>query len=446
MRTQPAFGLAWEQQRMIDSCFVQLPTPAEAWQLLESELQPLTREVVSLEDAAGRVLAQEIVATTPVPSEDVAALDGWAVAGDPLAAGRLRMVGDLRAGDAPGASLSPGTVLRIATGAAVPAGADRILPVELGSEVDGWVTATESVSFGHAIRRQAEVCRPGERILPAGTRLTPAALGLLASQGILEVTTFRLPRIALVVTGSEVVAPNLLPPPGKLRDAHSIGLQAQARAWGFDMELLGRVADEPQELRSVLSRGLEFDVLLTTGGVSEGAHDWVEPLLAELGARPRITGIAIQPGKPCYVGRTQPGTWIFGLPGNPVSAFVLLTLLVLPALDRLRGGTSRFWAGASLASTTQDLPAGKRRELFLAGELDVATPTWRVTPLPLKGSHDLVTLARANCLIRRPIGAPAVPSGESVEVLPLSHPGTMAEAYGNRTHLRRSPGKSGQRF
>jgi molybdopterin molybdotransferase len=290
-----------------------------------------------------------------------------------------------------------------------------VLPFELGSETGPFVRVGQTVPKGHAIRRAGEVCHAGEMLLSQGARLNPAALGLLAAQGTSSVWTFRQPRMALVVTGTEVVAPGEVPPPGKLRDTHSIALQAEAQKWGFQLQFLGRAPDEPERLRELFCWGLEFDVLLTTGGVSRGTHDLVEPVFTELGVKAKITGLAIQPGKPFFAGQGPRGNWIFGLPGNPVSALVLFTLFVLPALDRLQGGCRKFWSEVQQASAAVALPAGKEREVFLPAWLEDG---W-VTPLPLKGSHDLVTFARANSLLRRPIHAPPVPVGEAVEVMRL---------------------------
>lgn len=396
-----------------------LLVPDEAWRRIEAALEPMPSALLDLESAVGGVLSTVIRATSPLPPHDAAALDGWAVSGEARTFPPRVRSGELLAGDPPGLRLSAGEAIRIATGAPVPLGTDRIVPVELGSEEAGLLRVEQDLPAGHAIRRRGEVCEAGEVVLPKGLRITPQATGWLASQGLLEVPVHRRPRVALLVTGSELVEPSTEPGPGQLRDSHSLALRAAAKRAGFELDALGLVRDDPGDLRVALERGLEFDVLLTTGGVSAGSHDLVEPLLAELGAETVVDGMAIQPGKPFYAARTSSGGWVFGLPGNPVSALVLFYLFVLPALDRLQGGTRRFWSGSRRARMLAGLPRGKPLEVFVPGVFEEQPIEPTVLPLPLKGSHDLATFARATCLIRRPAGALELSPGEAAEVLPL---------------------------
>ncbi|HSL85004.1 MAG TPA: molybdopterin molybdotransferase MoeA, partial [Thermoanaerobaculia bacterium] len=341
--------------------------------------------------------------------------------------------------------------LRIMTGAPLPEGADRVIPVERAAVTKNGTPDGETVAFevpgaaGDHVRRRGEVVRAGEELLPAGSLLTPGALSLLASQGLAEVTVHRSPRVALVVTGDEVVPPDEEPGPGKLRDSHTDFLLAACRGLGLEARPLGIAADEPEALRERIEEGLEADVLLLSGGVSMGEYDLVEGVLTELGCEPLFDAVAIQPGKP-LVAAVAPAhhqadgsvsghpTLVFGLPGNPASAMVCFWLFVRPALRRFLGRPDAFWHGALAGELAAPLRAGKKggrtgpgaRDLFLPAEVAMGSTgsasgggRLRVTPVAPVGSHDLGAYARGTALLRVRSGAPAREPGDPCEVLPL---------------------------
>ena len=408
-------------------------SPEAAWERLLPHLAPLPSERLPRTASLGRVLARALAATTDVPATDVSAMDGYAVGGEVRAGAVLPVAGTVVAGDAPGFELPAGSAARIMTGATVPRGADRVVPVELaqpGRAADG---GTETVVFarsfeaGAHIRRRGEVQRAGEPLLPAGALLTPGALSLLATHGIDPVEVHRAPRVAVVVTGDEVVAPGETPRPGQLRDSHTDFLLAAGASLGLAVEPLGIARDRLDSLAPLIEKGLAYDVLLISGGVSAGELDLVERVLADLGCETIFDAVAIQPGKPLVFARHTRGSGglVFGLPGNPAGAMVCFWLFVRPALRRLLGSADGFWQGALAAELTGPLPGAPvtgsgGRDRFLPCE--VAFEAGRVLALPRApvGSHDLGAYGRGTALARVRAGEAPRGVGDSCEVLPLA--------------------------
>jgi|CXWL01.1.fsa_nt_gi molybdopterin molybdotransferase len=398
--------------------------PRDAWRRLDTRLHPLPSELVPRAHALGRVLAEPVAATLDVPAADVSAMDGFAILGEVggAPASALPVAGCIAAGDPPGRELAPGTALRILTGAPLPAGADRVIPVELAElDAQGRVSFRAPGAPGDHIRRRGEIVVAGAPLLPTGTVLGPGALSLLATHGLGALAVHRAPRVALVVTGDEVVPPSRVPEPGQLRDSHGDFLRAAGQTLGIEVDHLGIAPDRPEELRSLVERGVEqSDVLLTTGGVSMGELDHVEEVLVGLGFELLVTAVAIQPGKPFVAAHRADGKWVFGLPGNPGSVMVSYWLFVRPALRRLLGATDGFWHGALAAELAAPAPGTGPRDRFLAAEATVAAGRLRATPFPPRGSHDLAAYAHGNALLRLPAGAAPAPAGAPCEILPLA--------------------------
>lgn len=406
------------RQYSIRSMVAMLP-PHEAWNRLEPFLAPRPSEVLIRREALGRVLAGPVAARVDIPATDVSAMDGFVVAGAPAVP--LPVVGRIVAGDPPGAVLAPGTSLRIMTGAPVPAGADRVLPVEVAD-----VDAAGQVSFrtpgepGDHIRRRGEIVRAGAPLVATGTRLSPGTLGVLATHGVAEVTVAGVPRVALLVTGDEVVPPDAEPAPGQLRDSHGDFLLAAVAGLGNPVHHHGIAPDDPAALRARMADALaESDILLTTGGVSMGELDHVEAVLAELGFEALVTAVAIQPGKPFVAARRADGKWVFGLPGNPASVMVAFWLFVRPVLRRLSGSPDGFWQGALAARLEVAAPGAGPRERYLPATVRAVAGELLATPHPPRGSHDLDAYGRGTALLRIPAGAAPAPAGTSCEILPL---------------------------
>ncbi len=398
--------------------------PREAWNRLAEHLEPLAAETVRRRDAAGRVTAQAVAATTDVPHHDVSAMDGYALAlaqdkGEP-AAGEVRTVDAvIAAGDPPGYAMAPGSAVRIMTGAPVPETADRVVPFELTDAGQERVRFDAVETAGSHIRRRAEVVAAGGPLFEPGTLLTDAALGVLASQGIAEVDVTRRPKVAMLTTGDEVVAADEEPGPGQLRDSHSAFFETAAGRYAESVELLGIARDDLADLKARIETGLESDVLLLTGGVSAGDYDLVEDVLSGCGCEVLFDAVAIQPGKP-LVAATHAGGWVFGLPGNPASAMITFWLFVRPALNQLQGLTDSFWQGALggvLAEGTK-LPGARDRDRFLSATAEANAGVLEVTPHRPAGSHDLRAYGRGNAIVR--VRAHAAPqTAGDCEVLTL---------------------------
>jgi len=396
-------------------------SPEEAWSRLAEAVETMPRRTLrrARREALGATLAEALRATTEVPASDVSAMDGYAVAGDLVAGTELDVAGTVAAGDAPGARLAAGRALRIWTGAPVPAGADRIVPVERTETIDERrVRIVEPVGAAAHIRRRGEILRPGAPLLPAGARLGPAALSLLAGQGVAEVDVVAPPRVAILTTGDEVIPAGDEPRPGQLRDSHTDYLLAAGRRLGLELRSLGIAPDEPAELRRRIGQGLdEAEVVLVCGGVSMGGRDHTPETLAALGATTLFAGVAIQPGKPLLAARSNERL-LFGLPGNPASVMIAFRLFVRPVLELLLGREAGFWREARPVELAALLPAAPRRDRFVpARHAGRGVRHELVEPLAVHGSHDSRTFGAADRLLRLRPGEPARQPGDLVEAI-----------------------------
>src|SRR6185295_1644080 len=363
--------------------------PEEAWARIALELDRRPPRAVSLprRQAAGRTLAEAVAARVDVPAADVSAMDGYALGGDSAPGGApMPVVGAIRAGDPPGFLLPAGSAVRIMTGAPLPEGADRVIPVEQTDGGSDRVIFRAGASAGDHIRRRGEILRASDPLFPAGARLGPGALSLLATHGYEEVSVIRPPTVAILTTGDEVVPPEVEPAPGQLRDSHTDFLLAACRSFGLAAESLGIAPDRQEELSTRIERGLGYDVLLLCGGVSMGEHDLVEGVLARLGCRIVLDKVAIQPGQPLVFAVHDRGI-VFGLPGNPASVMACFWLFVRPALRRWLGVPDGFWHGALAAELAAPLPGASARDRFLTAEVAFCPGEIRATPRLSRGSH-----------------------------------------------------------
>jgi len=393
--------------------------PEEAWRRLENGLSPLPATSIELEKAVGRVLANDLLSTCDVPAADVSAMDGVAVAGEMVPGDTVEVVATIAAGDPPGAVLPAGRAMRIMTGAPLPDGADRVVPVE---EVEGsghrLAIRVPAVPGAH-IRRQGEVIAAGRPLLARDTLVTPGVVSLAATHGHVNLPVYGAPRITVLVTGDEVVAAATEPRPGQLRDSHTHFLQAAGRTLDLTVTPLGIAPDRPDALRQLVARGLESDVLLITGGVSMGEYDHVEQVLTDLGCEILFDAVAVQPGKPLVAARHK-GGWVFGLPGNPASVMVGFWLFVRPALRCLMGYPDRFWAGALAGVLAAPLAGAKGRDRFLPAQVEFREGALLVYPEGARGSHDVGAYAAGTALVRVPAHASAAAPGAPCEVMPLA--------------------------
>ncbi|MEA5113207.1 MAG: gephyrin-like molybdotransferase Glp [Geobacteraceae bacterium] len=314
-----------------------MPTFAEARKIILDSVKPLGVERVQILEAAGRVLAEDIIAPWDMPLWDNTAMDGYAVrsedCGSPTV---LRLAGFLPAGGNMTETLQPGTAVKILTGAPIPPGADAVVQVEETEESGGSVTIRIPVKKRDHIRFKGEDVKTGEVILPAGTVLRPSEISMLASFGKVFVPVHRKVRVAVLSTGDELVEPGEALAPGKIINSNSPALAACVRQAGGIPIMLGIARDNPESLREKLAEGLQADVLITSAGVSAGDRDYVRDILDELGLKQLFWKVDIKPGRPTAFG-LHDGTPVFSLPGNPVSSLLTFEEFVRPALLRMMG-------------------------------------------------------------------------------------------------------------
>lgn len=394
----------------------------EARRYVLERVRPLDAHRVPLADAAGRVLAEPVVAAEQVPPFANTAMDGFAVqAADTTEAPVvLSVVGTIAAGDSFSGSVGPGQAARIMTGAPLPDGSDAVVMVERTVFDDAALTVEVGVAVepGNHVRAAGEDIQIGDVVAEAGVTLTPGHLGVLASVGIHEVSVVRRPRVGVVSTGDELVDDRRPLNPGEIRDANRHTLLALVAASGWEAVDLGIVADDPDQLRAVFGDAAErCDAILSSGGVSMGAFDYVKVILDELGEM-RWMQIAIKPAKPFAFGCIG-DTPVFGLPGNPVSSMVSFEVLARTALERMAGNASAdldlLWAVSedSLGHGAD----GKTHLLRVEGRRD-DQGQWRVRRAGGQGSHQLTAMARANALAFSPDGQ-AIEPGDNVQILLL---------------------------
>ncbi len=391
-----------------------------------SVVQPLSPLDLGLLDAQGCYLDEDVVAPAPLPGFDNSSMDGYAVrvadlAGDlPVV---LPVVGDVAAGPASDLRVQPGLCVRIMTGAALPPGADAVVPLEL---TDGGVTSVRidrRVDEGAYIRRAGEDVAAGETVLTRGSALGSAQLGLAAAVGRNRVLVRPRPRVVVVSTGSELVEPGTPLGPGQIADANSYALTAAATEAGAQAYRVGIVPDEPDTLLGTLEDQLvRADVLVTSGGVSVGAYDVAKEVLSRLGTV-QFDKVAMQPGMPQGFGTIGPdATPVFALPGNPVSALVSFEVFVRPALRRMVGAEPLERPRVS-ATTTLPLTSPRGKRTFVRVLLETRKGVPVVTPVSGPGSHLLAGMARANALAVLPEEVEHVAAGEQVGVLVLDRRG-----------------------
>jgi molybdopterin molybdotransferase len=376
-------------------------------------VRPLAAEEVPLSESLGRVLAEGLESPIDVPPFDGSAMDGYAVIAGPAA--ELEIVGESRAGRPATEQVAAGTAIRISTGAAMPAGANAVVPVERTEPAgtDGRVRV-EASSEGDNVRRAGEDVAAGRIVLAKGSLLGPAELGVAASVGRAVLSCSRRPRVALLVTGDELTEPGEPLEAGGIYSSNTWALAGQVERAGAVVAARETVRDRPEETRAALARALEAaDVVIVSGGVSVGPHDHVKPALAELEVEERFWGIRLRPGKPTWFG-ARGHVLAFGLPGNPVSAMVGFQLFVAPALAALQGADP----AARRAHATLDEPIARHRnrEQAVRVRLAAAEDGWHARPTGPQGSHMLTSMLGAGALARIAPGEGDVAAGERVEI------------------------------
>jgi molybdopterin molybdotransferase len=371
----------------------------EARNRILGAVNPRPERTVLLSNALGRFSAGNVVAQLPLPTFDNSAMDGYAVVASSSRQGaRLQVIGEQPAGIDRQLRISPGEAVRIFTGAPIPAGADAVVMQEDTTREGDRVVVNVDVDRGEFIRRRGCDLAEGQKILGRGEYIRAATIALLASQGFADVTVGGEVNAAIVSTGDEIVMPGKKLHDGQIYDSNSTLLRALMQRCGASVISTAHCPDQQERLIEAIQRGIRNHVLVIAGGVSVGEHDLVQETLRSLGARVDIWRVAIKPGKPFLFGEAN-GCAVFGLPGNPVSAFVTFLQFVRPAILKMMGANDLDLPKAQ-ARLTVDLANEGERPHYMRGRIDNGT----FLPIGRQESHALFGLSQSNALLRLAVG------------------------------------------
>ncbi len=391
-----------------------LPVEQALERLLAAVDRPTPSETISIEEAVNRVLAEPLVATRTQPPFPASAMDGYAVRAADLAIGKpLVVMGESAAGRGFHQPLEPGCVVRIFTGAPVPAGADTILIQENAVAIGNQITPTQTETAGRYVRRAGADFTVGQAFFAAGHRLRPKDMALAASLGIATAEVRRQPRVAVLATGDELVNPGETPGPDQIIAANHLSVMALAQMAGAQARFLGIAADDLGVLAKSIQAARDWpaDILVTMGGASVGDHDLVQKALAEAGMDLSFWRIAMRPGKPLMFGQLGT-TQVLGLPGNPASSVVCAHLFLKPLIGAFLGQVRH--DQTEIGRLGKDLPANDMRQDYLRATLAHGPDGVAVlTPLPQQDSALTRVLAEADALVIRPPHAEATTAGDT---------------------------------
>jgi molybdopterin molybdotransferase len=394
----------------------------EAIQIVLEKTDKLAPETVALEQALGRILAQDIVADSDLPPFDRSQMDGYAIRAEDATTtpARLQIVGESAAGRGWHEKMETGQAVRIMTGAPVPAGADSVQQVELTREVDGEVEILQSVAAGRSIVRRGEEIKKGQTVLSAGDRLTAGAIPVLASFGYANVEVGGRPRVAVMATGTELVSVDQKPGPDQIRDSNNFAISAYAHIPGAVVEKLPLAGDDTELLKRQISEVAErSDLVITSGGVSVGIYDFTKSALKEMGAEIFFERVRLRPGKPTVFARLPTGALFFGLPGNPVSVSVTFNLFARAAILKMQGAGKTDLVEAT-AFLEKPAKGAMERASYLPATLRTNDEAQLLAqPLRWGGSSDFVSFAKATALIVIPQDVGTIEAGTKVRVLRL---------------------------
>ncbi len=375
-------------------------------------------ETVPLTESLGRVLAKGVVADRHQPPFDASAMDGWAIRRVDYAPGKaFAVAGESAAGKAFTREVQAGEAVRIFTGAPIPAGADLVVIQEEAVRDGDTVRFEAGEDPKSNLRLAGGDFKTGEMLLEAGVVIDPWRLCLVASAGLAQVPVARRPRVAILATGDELVAPGGAPRPDQIFESGSFALAALIESWGGEVFRLTAAADDALAIAEAV-RPVDADLIVTIGGASVGDHDLVKPALRTLGLELAVETVAVRPGKPTWFGYLNDSRRVLGLPGNPASALVCAELFLRPLLAALSGGGGDVrLVPARLAAP---LPAGGPREHWMRAALSVDPEGRTVASVfPDQDSSLVGVFSRADALLRRRSGVPAASANDVVEVLPL---------------------------
>ncbi len=394
---------------------------AEALARVLAGANALAVETVKLDDALGRVLAEDLAALRTQPPAAVSAMDGYAVQAADVATApaTLTLIGEVAAGHPFEGEVKAGQAARIFTGGVMPAGADTVVIQELTTREGDTVTIQKATAKGRNVRGQGIDFSQGNVLLRKGRRLSERDVMLAAAMNHARLPVYRRPKVAVLGTGDELVAPGSQPGPGEIVYSNGFAILAMARTAGGEVSDYGIARDRIEDIAAAVRRARDWgaDVLVTSGGASVGEHDLVQRALASEGLELSFWRVALRPGRPMMHGRLG-GMHVLGVPGNPVSAYVCAFLFLVPLIGRLTGRSDAEHVPEP-ARLGCDLPANDERADYLRATLEMVADGLVATPVSAQDSSLMAPLARAHCLVIREPRAPAAVAGSPCVILKL---------------------------
>ena len=390
----------------------------EAQERVLAEIRALGIEQVGFIGAAGRVLREDVVASYDVPQGDNTAMDGYAVRADDIANApvRLRVIEDLPAGNIATKKLEPGTAIRIMTGALLPEGCDTVAHVEITDAGADFVTVHQPLKRGTNVRYRGEDMKTGDVVLRAGTRIGAAEVGVLASVQKSAVRVGRRPTVAIISTGDEIVDVADERPFGKVVNSNAYSLAALVREANAIPRMIGIVKDTLEATMAAIESAAESDFIISTGGVSVGAYDYVKDALDALGAETKFWQVAMKPGKPVVLSRLRDRLY-FGLPGNPVSCMVSFHLFVAPSLRKAMGQTANLLPPIVHTRVSAALKSRGDRRNYLRVRVVAQNGELVSHPMASQGSGVSTSMVQANGLAIAESGITRVEANSIVDTV-----------------------------
>lgn len=393
---------------------------AEALKAILDNAATLPSRSIAIEQAHSFVLVNDVIADRPLPPFNRVAMDGFAVRSSDFSKPEvvLKLRGRIQTGVESEVEIGPGEAIQIMTGAPCPKGADAVVKVESSEILGGTVRLREDkMKPGLNLAAKGEDTAQGDVIIRAGTPLTTTGIAICASVGYFEVEVYRKPRVTIISTGTEIIPPWQQPLPYQIRDCNSYTIRSMCNGYGLENMFLGIGKDDPAVLGALIKSGLNSEILILSGGVSMGEFDLIPSLLSANGVTNIFHHVKVKPGKPIWFGKSDRGTFVFGLPGNPVSTQTCFRIFVEPLIKKLMGYKKPLHTFLKLP-LSEDTSSKTPREHYMPGELVSSGSTTMVKPVFIRGSGDFTNFEKGQGVFMVPADKRWVKAGEIVEFLP----------------------------